>query len=195
MLSQRKHLHFINNSYIRIPTTCFFLSIFTLFQGCSIQDQSQKATSAQIESIGAPKLVVERTSYDFGEIVPGSSNTAVFNFRNAGDKPLKIADVKKCCGAVTELDKEELSPGETGVLSVKYRTGQRTGILSKKVSMFTNDPENQQVELSITGKVVQTLEWTPTKFEISPYKQDVSCPDITIKSLNDTPFTKLGNRS
>jgi hypothetical protein len=195
MLSQRKPLYIQNNSFVWIHTACYFLLILVLFQGCSTQDRSQKVTSAQIEMIGAPKLVVENASYDLGEIVPGSSNTAVFNFRNAGDEPLKITDVKKCCGAVTEFDKEELDPGESGVLTVKYRTSQRTGTLSKKVSLFTNDPENPQVELTITGTVVQTLEWMPTKFEISPYKQDVSCSDITIKSLNDTPFTKLGNRS
>jgi len=195
MLNFKKFLFFRNNSCTCILTACSFLLILILLQGCSTQDQSQKVSeqhSAQIESIGAPKLVVEETSYDFGEIVPGSSNIAVFNFRNAGDKLLKITDIRKCCGAVTELDKEELAPGESGVLTVKYRTGQGTGILSKKIGLSTNDPENPQVELAITGKIVQTLEWTPTKFEISPYKQDVVCPDITIKSLNDTPFTIKG---
>jgi hypothetical protein len=195
MLSFKKYLYFGNNSCIRDLAACSLLLILVLFKGCSTQEQSQKVIeqhSVQIESIGAPKLVVENASYDLGEIVPGSSNTAVFNFRNAGDEPLKITDVKKCCGAVVELDKEELAPGESGVLTVKYRTGQRTRTLSKKVSLFTNDPENPQVELAVMGKVVRTLEWTPSKFEISPYKQDIACPDITIKSLNDTPFSIKG---
>jgi hypothetical protein len=166
MLSQKKYIYFRNNSCTWILRACSFLSILVLLQGCSTQDQSQKATEqplAQIELIGAPKLVVEKTSYDFGEIVPGRSNTAVFYFRNAGDKLLKITDIRKCCGAMTELNKEELAPGESGVLTVKYRTSQGSGTLSKKISLFTNDPENTQVELTIMGKVVRTLEWMPTK--------------------------------
>jgi len=63
-------------------------------------------SNEQIESIGAPQLVVEKASYDFGEIAPGSRNTAVFNFTNAGDKPLEVTNVKRCCGAVINLDKE-----------------------------------------------------------------------------------------
>ncbi|MGD8787313.1 MAG: DUF1573 domain-containing protein [Phycisphaerales bacterium] len=152
----------------------------------------ESPVNEQTETILMPKLVVEKASYDFGDIKPGSTNTAVFNFANTGDGPLMVTDIKRCCGAVAKVDKEELAPGESGVLTAKYRVGKRTGAFRKKINLVTNDPGSQQTELIITGNVIQTLKWTPTRFEISPYKNKVECPEIKITSLNDTPFTIKG---
>jgi hypothetical protein len=159
-----------------------------------MQNQPDQATvqpsvsQVQIESLGMPKLIIEKTSYDFGEIKPGSKNTATFRFSNVGDELLQVTDVKKCCGAVIKLDKEELASGESGVLTAQYQAGQGASVLKKNIGFSTNDPDNSQTILTITGKVVPTLKWTPVRFEIAPYNQDVACPEITITSLDDTPF-------
>ena len=64
--------------------------------------------------------------------------------------------------------------------------------MNKKITLFTDDPENPQTELTITGKVMRTLEWTPTRFELSAYDKDKGCPEIKIKSLDGTPFSIKG---
>jgi hypothetical protein len=167
-----------------------------LSQGCSSDmgnaGLTESTVNEQTESILMPKLVVEKASYDFGDVKPGSTNTAVFNFANAGDGPLMVTDIKRCCGAVTKVDKEELAPGESGVLTAQYRASKRTGAFRRKIGLITNDPGSQQTELTITGNVIQTLKWTPTRFEISPYKNKVECPEIKITSLNGTPFAIKG---
>jgi len=187
MLRQQKSLSIEHLfSICRLAGYCL-LFIVLLFHGCS----SETGSMSRIESIGAPKLVVENSSYDFGNIKPGSKNTATFNFTNVGDRPLKITNVKKCCGAVVKLDKEELNPGESGTLTAQYRTGQSVGgVLNKKITVFTNDPENQQTELTIVGKVIKTLEWTPSRLELSAYDDNKGCPDIKIRSLDGTPFSE-----
>ena len=162
-MSSQKNYHSITNRvyaycYIWALTGYCLLSISLLCQGCSSNMGStsriESPANKQIEFIGAPKLVVKNSSYDFGNIEPGSTNTATFNFTNVGDRPLKITNVKRCCGAVTKLDKEELAPGESGVLTAQYRVGQASSLLRKKIGLVTNDPKNPQAELVITGKVV-----------------------------------------
>ena len=189
----------------------FLFLIVLLFHGCS-SEVSDTRTNGQlphkehikqvsIETVSQEdpgelsdmqRIVFDKIKYDLGEIKPRSTNIATFGFRNTGSKPLKITNVKKCCGAVVNLDKRELAPGERGVLIAEYQTGQGAGILNKKITLFTDDPENPQTELTITGKVIRTLEWTPTRFELSAYDKDNVCPEITIKSLDDTPFSIKG---
>ena len=141
---------------------------------------------------GLPRIAVDRTTYEAGEVRPQSKNTATFRLTNTGSGVLKISDVQKCCGTVVKLDKEELAVGETGVLTVEYVAGLAQQPLSKKIRLLSNDPENRQVELTIAGKVVQTLTWTPARFELAAYKEDIICPDITIKSTDGRPFAVKG---
>ncbi len=142
----------------------------------------------QPAAAGAPRIVLDRTTYDFGEIRPQSKNTATFRLTNSGTGVLKISDVQKCCGAVIKLDKKELAVGETGTLTAEYIAGPVPQALSKNIRLLTNDPKNAQVELSVIGKVIQTLTWTPARFEIAAYKEDIVCPPITIKSTDGRPF-------
>jgi len=137
-------------------------------------------------------MVLEKSLYDFGEIRPNSKKTATFNFTNLGDRPLLVKNIKGCCGAATKVDKKEIAPGESGKLTVEYRTSQGSGMFKKQVGLITNDPKSPNVLLTFTGKVVQTLTWDPDKLELNPYKQAELSPEITIKSLNDTPFAVKG---
>ncbi len=64
-------------------------------------------------------FVLEKSIHNFGKIKPNTTNTAIFTYTNAGNKPLQIKNVQKCCGAVVTLDKEELAPGQSGTLTAK----------------------------------------------------------------------------
>jgi hypothetical protein len=127
-----------------------------------------------------------------GEIKPLSRNFATFRLTNTGDATLHIGSVTKCCGAAVKLDKEEIAPGETCALIVDYVAPQDGGALRRSISFATNDPKNPRVDLTITGKVVATLAWTPTRFEIAPYTENVVCPEIKLKSLDGKPFAIKG---
>ncbi len=163
--------------------------------GQEVVGQAAQTPSTQVErpvGAGVPRIVPDRTTYDAGEIRPQSKNTATFRLTNAGKGVLNISDVQKCCGTVAKLDKKELAVGETGILTVEYIAGPVPQALSKKIRVLTNDPEHRQVDLTITGKVIQTLTWTPTRFELAAYKEDIVCPPITIKSTDGRPFAVKG---
>ena len=178
-----------NYRYLNYLKLCnvICLSFFTFFfiHGCS-----SNAVSGKIS--GFSNLVLDKDVYDFGNINPGGARTAVFNLSNVGDEPLFIYDVQKCCGAIITLDKYELTPGEKGVLTAEYRAGQSGAMFNKVITLVTNDPKNPQKILTIKGQIVPTLEWSPKNFKVSAFQKDAGNPEITIKSLNNTPFSIKG---
>ena len=100
--------------------------VFFLIAGC--QQQAKKAeepTEAAESKTAGPKIEFESMVYDFGKVGPAQILNGEFKLTNTGDAPLKITNVEKCCGAVTQLDKTEFEPGESGVLHVRY-TSSRT---------------------------------------------------------------------
>jgi hypothetical protein len=136
-------------------------------------------------------LVLDKTTCDFGRVKPGSSHTAVFHLMNEGSGVLKIRDVLKCCGAVVRVEKNELTPGESGAITAEYRVPYGSGITTKRIVVVTNDPKNSQKDLTVTGEVVQTLTWNPTQFRLPVYAPE-KCPEITIRNLDRTPFSITG---
>jgi hypothetical protein len=183
---------FNQNTYNSILKSAFALTLFLtlfLFEGCSSNARQKSFTKVKTEPINAPKLVLQDNSYDFGKIRPNSINKAIFNFTNVGDQTLVIKEIKKCCGAVIKLDKEELAPGESGVLTAEYHAASGTGALRRKIGLITNEPNSTEISLVITGEIIQTLTWEPRKFEIATYGRNSVCPEVKIKSLDGTQFS------
>ncbi|MBM4028511.1 MAG: DUF1573 domain-containing protein [Planctomycetes bacterium] len=195
-------------SYACVSFSICGLSMILLCQGCSSnvadprkadaqecvkqEARSQPMEMQQVVRVDLPRIVVDKMTYDFAEVRPDSKKTATFRLTNAGSSTLRITDVQRCCGAVVKLEKKELSPGESGVLTTEFVAGSMPQALNKKIRLLTNDPEKPQIELAITGKVVPTLAWTPPRFEIAAYQEIITCPEITIKSLDGKPFAVKG---
>jgi hypothetical protein len=173
---------------------CFVGLTLPLCHGCS----SQGAPSGKVgggdpkEQAESARIVVEKTMYDLGQIKPGSINSATFHLTNAGVSVLRITDIKKCCGTTVEIEKMELRPGESTVLLARYNAPMISGDVSKRIELVTNDPASPTRELTITGRVIQTLTWTPSQFKLSVHGETVNCPEIVIKSLDGTAFSVKG---
>jgi hypothetical protein len=197
----------ISSHALCVPTGLYFLMVAFAFGGCSTDDGSgdrmnrlsdtrrpapllDRATSpGPGQPAQGPRIRLDSTAYNLGRIAPESTTSAAFTFSNIGNSTLRILDVRACCGAVISLPKKELAPGEFGLLKVEYGVGQTVGVLRKTLALFTNDPENSEVGLTITGEIIRTLVWTPARFEVAPYKKDVASREITIRSLDNVPFS------
>ena len=104
-----------------------------------------------------PKLVLQQTSYDFGDIKQGDKVSHTFVLTNGGGDVLKISDVKASCGCTAASpEKNELGPGESTNLVVTFNSAGRMGKQSKTVRIYSNDPENSEMVLTITGNVVSS---------------------------------------
>ena len=82
---------------------------------------------------------------DYGKIEKNSDGNRVFTFKNIGNAPLIIEQVKGSCGCTVPTKPEEpIMPGETGEIKVKYATN-RVGGFSKTVTITSNATEPRKV--------------------------------------------------
>lgn len=112
-----------------------------------------------------PKLVLQQSSFDFGDIKQGEIVSHTFVLTNSGGDLLKITNVQASCGCTAASpEKSELAPGESTDLTVKFNSKGRMGKQLKTVKIFTNDPESPEMTLTINGNVVTSEQTggTPT---------------------------------
>jgi hypothetical protein len=150
------------------------------------QPQAQPQTAG-----GVPKIEVKEVTQNFGDIGPETTHTTKFEFKNAGNAPLRILRVKSCCGSVTRGVKagQEFAPGESGALEVEYRTSTYPGPLQRSLSIETNDPEQPVANLTIKANVVYRIEHFPTQLNLFPKKANAGCGPITLRSTDGKPFS------
>lgn len=105
--------------------------------------------------IAQPKAVYPEESFDFGNINQDQVVTHDFVVKNEGTEPLKIDKVRASCGCTAAApDVDELKPGESAKIKVKFDSHGRKGVQKKYVYVFTNDPDKPQMRLSFTTNIV-----------------------------------------
>jgi len=154
-------------------------------QGAAATAQTQVRTADP----DSPRIRVEKAEFDLGEISTNSKNTARFQLANAGKGTLEILDVVKCCGAVVQLDKQKLEPGETAELMVDYHTGDAPGSFKRELTVHSNDPAHAATTLTILGKVVQRLLWKPLQLRLFLDKPNLGCGELVLTALDGQPFS------
>ena len=101
------------------------------------------------------KIEFESETIDYGTIEKGSDGVRVFKFRNTGDAPLIVSNVKSSCGCtVPKKPTEPILPGENGEIEVKYDTNRVNPI--RKTITVTSNAETQTVALKIKGTVIDS---------------------------------------
>lgn len=95
----------------------------------------------------------DNLEFNYGTIKQDADGHAAFKFTNTGTKPLIITSVNSSCTClVPTLPKEPIMPGEHNAIVVKYDT-HRVGPISKVVTIKTNDPNQAEITLKVTGHV------------------------------------------
>ena len=158
--------------------------------------KAQKKSKAAAESDKpSPRITFENLVYDFGEVGPNRKNTGQIKFTNTGKALLVITKVARCCGVVTNLEKMEYEPGESGSLKVAWNSGPRQSTMRRKLTIHSNDPKTPQTTLSIMAKVVLQVDWEPKSLRLFLDKENAGCPKITINSIDNQPFSILQFKS
>jgi hypothetical protein len=170
-----------------------FASLFQV--GCQEQAKAPEAEIVAPVSEAAPKIKFDNVVHEFGEIAAGKKYAAEFKFTNTGDELLKITEVKRCCGVVTKLSKMEYAPGESGVLKVEYSSGRSTRVMMRRLYVSSNDKTNPKVELTIKAKVVPKVAYEPKKLNLVLKEENAGCPNITLTSMDNQPFSIKAFRS
>jgi hypothetical protein len=101
----------------------------------------------------AQKIDFEVKEINYGDLMQGDNGLRIFKFKNTGNAPLVISEVQKTCGCTSpDYTKTPIMPGETSEIKVSYDTN-RIGQFTKFVTVFSNDPENNSVQLKIYGNI------------------------------------------
>jgi hypothetical protein len=110
---------------------------------------------------GKPKAVPVEPIKDVGIVPKGDKVVHDFVIRNEGDSPLEITEVRASCGCtVVDFDKV-IAPGQTGKVHAEIDTTTFNGPISKGVTVFTNDPEHAQIELTLRAKIEPYIQAKP----------------------------------
>jgi len=110
-----------------------------------------------------PTVAVQGQVFDFGTVDRGTQVEHTFTLRNAGGEMLLVDHVKSSCGCtVGVVSGREVAPGEDTFVAVHLDTARLAGRTTKVVTVYTNDPANPAVGLTLTGQVLSDLVATPT---------------------------------
>ena len=105
----------------------------------------------------APKIVFDTLEHNFGTIREGDVKEVEFKFANKGKDVLVIYDVKTSCGCTaTTVGKDKLSEGESSSIKVQFNSKGKNGLYEGTITVYTNDPNNNQVFLAINAVVTIT---------------------------------------
>ena len=76
----------------------------------------------------------EKTVIDYGTVNKGDNGVREFVFKNSGNAPLIISNVKSTCGCtIPKKPEKPILPGESEKIQVKYDT-KRVGFIRKSIS-------------------------------------------------------------
>ncbi len=105
--------------------------------------------------LARPGIKFKATAIDFGEVDSGKLVQVNFEFENAGNSTLRIKNLIPSCGCTTStLEKKEYRPGEKGVVPVTFNSAGYAGKVIKTINVQTDDPDNAEILLRLTGTVV-----------------------------------------
>jgi hypothetical protein len=98
------------------------------------------------------------------EVIEGEQTEvkAAFPFKNTGDHPVTITEVRPSCGCTTAVpDKKTYAPGESGEIAVVFHPGERTGKQEKYITVMTDEPNQPPTKLLFEINIRQCLAIQP----------------------------------
>ncbi|MBR1644652.1 MAG: DUF1573 domain-containing protein [Bacteroidales bacterium] len=86
-----------------------------------------------------PVISFEKDQHDFGRLSAGENISYSFKFTNTGDADLVIASCTATCGCtVADYPRGRVAPGESGYVTVTFKSAGKAGQQYQEVSLATN---------------------------------------------------------
>lgn len=137
------------------------------------------------------KAFIESTVYDFGIRDVKEKGQKTFEIKNVGSAPLTLEVNRTTCTCTgIDLSSKRLLPGQTAIATVHYDAERAmTGPYNQGGTIVTNDPENREIFLSITGIFTSPIVLNPSSavFPTVPASETRSAK-IRIYGFEKTPL-------
>ena len=99
-----------------------------------------------------PAIEWDKKRHNFGKVIANQKVKYMFKFTNTGDEKLVLVDSETSCGCtVPKLPEEPIQPGETGEITVEFKTSSE-GPFSKEIKIIANTVPKFHI-LNINGTV------------------------------------------
>jgi len=143
---------------------------------------------------GAPRIAVDETTLDFGELDQGMESNRVVTVRNTGTAPLRILDVLSTCACAVALpDAREIPPGGAARMEVNFLSATVPGRVSKHVTICSNDPARPSLDIQVLANVHPMFALSPPGLELGEIERGKrTTRTVTLRETKGRPFTVRG---
>jgi len=108
----------------------------------------------QVSDIKKPDLKLSKYYFDFGNVKQGTELNLEVIVRSTGGETVKIQKVVSTSTSVSAYStKQNLLPGETGTLKIKFDTSAKSGKMSRTVTVYSNDPDEPQQTITLFANI------------------------------------------
>jgi hypothetical protein len=143
---------------MRYLLTCFLFAALIAAAGCGSNGSTPGTNGPTATAAGA---VMDSTTIqwidstrDLGKVEEGQKVEVAFRFRNTGDKPLIIAEVKPGCGCTAaDQSREPVAPGADGTVKATFDSKAHPGTNHKTLSVSSNSKGASHMTLYFTVEV------------------------------------------
>ena len=143
----------------------------------------------------SPKLVCDKPTYNFGEMVNIKTVKHTFILRNEGDAPLVISNVRASCGCTTaNISNKTIAPGEEVTLDAQLALQGYKGDVKKNITVMSNDPERPQLILYLEGTAIEDIKIEPNNVSFGYIAEKATATktvDITAAKNSPLQITKI----
>ena|SRR2546428_7279571 len=132
------------------------LMAIVLMVSCKQANKNQSANvgTQAIDPSQLTRINFTEDHHDFGKVTDGEMVSYSYKFKNTGDKPLIISNVRASCGCTTpNWAKDPIAPGQEGNIDVKFNSVGRVGMQEKLITVTANT-NPAQTELHLFGEVL-----------------------------------------
>ncbi|MEM9372479.1 MAG: DUF1573 domain-containing protein [Planctomycetota bacterium] len=104
--------------------------------------------------VGNGRIVFVSDRLDAGELLDTETGHVEYQFRNVGNGPLTISQIKPSCGCtVPELEQKVYQPDETGTIKVDFDPKGKRGNVLQSIRVFTDSKTSPMVNLTMRAMV------------------------------------------
>jgi hypothetical protein len=144
----------------------------------------------------APQLACDEPLYDFGNVSDTAPLTHSFVLWNRGTAPLRISNVRACCGGKAKAAADEVAPGTNTTVAVELSLRGRSGPQDKSVYVASNDPRQPYYRLRLSGRVVPQVEVDPGSVawrDLSPQSVTGTVLNVSSRLMGGTPTNAVAD--
>lgn len=106
------------------------------------------------ETLTVTTLEPEKTEYDLGTVLNGTTKEQTITIRNVGTNVFKLKGFTTSCDCTeATCEWKELQPGENGIITVSYKAEQ-PGDFLRTIDIYGNIP-NKSLTLNFIGTVIE----------------------------------------